>query len=67
LAYEIPVDGTLALDDIAHPLGKGNITFEVRGKRDSKIGSVSIGQRGVDVGGKAGRRKSLVKWDDLNR
>ena len=48
-------------------LGKGNITVEVWNKRDRRIGSVSIGNAGVSVGGNRGRRKTLVEWDELNR
>jgi len=48
-------------------LDKGNITIEVRDKKDRNFGTVSIGQAGVRVRGQARRKPTEVRWDDLNR
>jgi hypothetical protein len=48
-------------------LGKGNITIEIWDKKDRRVGSVTIGQVGVSVGGKRGRRRVVSNWDKLNR
>jgi hypothetical protein len=47
-------------------LGKGNITIEIWDKKDRRVGSVTIGQVGVSVGGKRGRRRVVTNWDELN-
>ena len=46
-------------------LGKGNITIDVWDKRDRRVGSVTIGQAGVSVGGARGRRAVVARWDEL--
>jgi len=35
-------------------------------KKDRKIGTVTIGQLGVSVGGRRGRRRIVSSWDELN-
>ena len=47
-------------------LGKGHITIEVWDKRDRRVGSVTVGQVGVSVGGRRGRRRIVTRWDELN-
>jgi len=48
-------------------LGKENITIEICDKKDRRVGSVTIGQVGVGVGGRRGRRRVVANWDELNR
>jgi hypothetical protein len=47
-------------------LGHGDITIDVWDKKDRKVGSVTIGQSGVQVKGKTHRKPALIKWDDSN-
>jgi hypothetical protein len=49
-------------------LGKGNITIDVWDKKDRKVGSVSVGSKGVRVSGKRrGGTPTEISWDSLNR
>ncbi|MGB6442942.1 MAG: hypothetical protein WBF81_06570 [Thermoplasmata archaeon] len=47
-------------------LGKGTITIEVWDKKDRKIGTVTVGSRGVAVRGMTRRKPVVVDWDELN-
>ena len=48
-------------------LGHGNITIDVWDKKDRKVGTVTIGQSGVQVKGKTRRKPMQIKWDDPSR
>jgi hypothetical protein len=47
-------------------LGKGTLTIEVWGKKDRKVGIVSVGSAGVRVRGKTRRKPIEIMWGDLN-
>lgn len=47
-------------------LGKGNITIEVWDKKDSKVGTASIGSSGVRVRGKTRRKPAVIMRDEVN-
>ena len=48
-------------------LGKGNLTIEVWDKQDKRMASISVGHRGVSVGGRKCKRAAVLDFDELNR